>query len=140
MSTLLDTCVLSELRHPNCDEGVKIAVSTLASQDLFISVISIGEITKGIALLEASKRKQELLTWIHKLEKNYSDRLLPVDLEVVKIWGEITANAQRKGRIIPTGDGLIASTAQHHGLKVMTRNISDFEPTGVMLVNPWSGD
>ena len=136
----MDTCVLSELRRPNCDQGVRDAVDELASEELFVSVISISEIVKGIALLETGRRKQELLNWIRKLEHNYADQLLSVDLEVVRIWGEITAVAQKKGMTIPVCDGLIASTARRHGLHLMTRNIADFEPTGAMLVNPWNGN
>ncbi len=137
MRTLLDTCILSELRHPNCNQGVKNAVAELVSEEIFVSVISIGEIVKGIELLEASRRKKELLSWIRKLELNYADRLLPVDLEVVRIWGEITAVAQKQGITIPVCDGLIASTARRHGLHLMTRNTADFKYTGVMLINPW---
>ena len=105
---------------------------------MFVSVISIGEIVKGITLLEASRRKQELLSWIRKLEHNYADRLLSVDLDVVQIWGEITAAAQKKGITIPVCDGLIASTARRHGLRLMSRNTADFEPTGALLINPWN--
>ena len=137
MRTLLDTCILSELRRPNCHDGVRSAVTELASEELFVSVISIGEIVKGIALLEESRRKQELSSWVRNLELNYTDRLLPVDLEVVRIWGEITAVAQKQGITIPVCDRLIASTARRHGLHLMTRNTADFEPTGVMLINPW---
>ncbi len=138
MRTLLDTYILSELRHPNCNQGVKNAVAQLVSEEIFVSVISIGEIVKGIELLEASRRKKELLSWIRKLELNYADRLLPVDLEVVRIWGEITAVAQKQGITIPVCDGLIASTARRHGLHLMTRNTADFKYTGVMLINPWN--
>lgn len=137
MRTLLDTCILSELRHPNCNHGVKNTFAELVSEEIFVSVISIGEIVKGIELLEASRRKKELLSWIRKLELNYADRLLPVDLEVVRIWGEITAVAQKQGITIPVCDGLIASTARRHGLHLMTRNTADFKYTGVMLINPW---
>ena len=137
MRTLLNTCILSELRRPNCHDGVRSAVTELASEELFVSVISIGEIVKGIALLEESRRKQELSSWVRNLELNYTDRLLPVDLEVVRIWGEITAVAQKQGITIPVCDGLIASTARRHGLYLMTRKTADFEPTGVMLINPW---
>ncbi len=138
MRTLLDTCILSELRRPNCNQDVKNAVAELTSEELFVSVISIGEIVKGIELLDASRRKQELLSWIRKLELNYADHLLPVDLEVVRIWGEITAVAQKRGITIPVCDGLIASTARRHGLHLMTRNTADFKYTGVMLINPWN--
>ncbi|MEM9273104.1 MAG: type II toxin-antitoxin system VapC family toxin [Cyanobacteria bacterium P01_F01_bin.143] len=124
MKTLLDTCILSELRRPNCNKNVTSAVAEMSSEELFVSVISIGEIVKGIELLEVSRRKQELLSWIRKLELNYADRLLPVDIEVVRIWGEITAVAQKRGITIPVCDGLIASTARRHGLHLMTRNVA----------------
>lgn len=137
MKTLLDTCVLSELRHPNCNERVKAAVAELRSEELFISVISMGEIVKGIALLDSGNRKQNLLSWVRTLECSYTNRLLPVDLEIVRFWGETTALARKKGITIPVCDGLIASTAQCHGLHLMTRNIADFEHTGAMLMNPW---
>ena len=138
MRTLLDTCVLSELKRPSCDQGVRDTVAELSNEELFVSVISIGEIVKGISLLEAGRRKQELFNWVYKLERNYADRLLSVDLEVVRIWGEITATAQKKGITIPVCYGLIASTARRHGLHLMTRNIADFEPTGAILINPWN--
>jgi predicted nucleic acid-binding protein len=72
------------------------------------------------------------------VERHYADRVLPVDLETSHIWGELTAAAQKIGKIIPASDGLIAATARRHGLHVMTRNTEHFEPTGVMLVNPWT--
>ena len=137
MKILLDTCVISEIRHPQGAESVKNTVQALAEEDLFISVISIGEIVKGIDLLNESKRKQELQAWVQGLERFYSERILPLDLETSHIWGELTAKAQKEGKIISVCDGLIASTAIRHGLHVMTRNTSDFEPTGAMIVNPW---
>ena len=137
MRVLLDTCVLSELRRPNVNESVRTAVEVLDSDDLFISVVSMGEIIKGISLLDNGKRKQELQYWVQTLEKDYTERLLPVDLETTRIWGELTATAQSIGRIIPASDGLIAATARRHGLHVMTRNVDDFAPTGAMIINPW---
>lgn len=108
------------------------------SDDLFVSVLSIGEIAKGIALLPEGRKKRALQTWLLTLERLYGGRLLPVDLETSRIWGEITAAAKRIGRQIPAGNGLIAATARRHGLHVMTRNTADFEATGVLLINPWA--
>jgi predicted nucleic acid-binding protein len=118
---------------------VRQAVENLADEDLLVSVISIGEIFKGIALLRESRRKRALETWLGTLERSYADRLLPIDLETIRVWGELTAAAQRAGRTIHAVDGLIAATALRHGLRVMTRNTADFEPTGVLIVNPWAG-
>jgi len=135
---LLDTCVLSELRKPQADAGLCQAVNEMLDEDLFVSVISIGEIAKGIALLDDSRRKRELQSWLQALESDYAARILPVDRETAHIWGELTAAAQKRGRIIAASDGLIAATARSHGLHVMTRNVFDFEPTGALLINPWT--
>ena len=138
MRVLLDTCVLSELRRPEGNQGVRHAVESLRSDELFLSVLSIGEITKGIAVLKESRKKRTLQAWLQAMERHYSDRVLPVDLETSHIWGELTAAAQKVGKMIPTSDGLIAATALRHGLHVMTRNSEHFEPTGVFLLNPWT--
>jgi predicted nucleic acid-binding protein len=118
--------VLSELRRPKGHPGVRRMVEALESDSLFVSVVSIGEIAKGIALLKESKNKRELQAWLQTLERYYADRVLPVDLETSHTWGELTA------------DGLIAATARRHGLHVMTRNKEHFEPTGALLLNPWA--
>ena len=138
MRVLLDTCVLSELRHPKGDSRVARAVEAFEGEDLFISVLSVGEIGKGITLLKESKNKRALQSWLDTLERDYADRLLPIDRETSRIWGELTAKAQKSGRIVPASDGLIAATAHRYGLRVMTRNVADFEPTGVLLINPWA--
>ncbi len=126
MRALLDTCVLSGLRHPAHATLLKNAMQFFDAKDLFLSVISIGEITKGIALLPATKKKSELQSWALQLENVYTDRLLNITSEVVHIWGELAAQAKLKGISIPTSDGLIAATALANGLHVMTRNLADF--------------
>jgi predicted nucleic acid-binding protein len=134
---LLDTCVLSELRRPKGSAAVRAAVDAVDDGDLFVSVLSIGELAKGIALVKDNAQKRKLASWLQELESKYADRLVPVDLETARIWGELTATAQKVGKTIPGVDGLIAATALRHGLHVMTRNTADFESTGVMLMNPW---
>jgi predicted nucleic acid-binding protein len=138
MRVLLDTCVLSELRRPKGHPAVRGAVEALESDSLFVSVVSIGEIAKGIALLREGKNKRELQAWLQALERYYADRVLPVDLETSRTWGELTAAAQKAGKIVPASDGLIAATARRHGLHVMTRNTEHFEPAGVLLLSPWA--
>lgn len=137
MRVLLDTCVLSELRKPQADAGVRQAVDEIPDDDLFVSVISIGEIAKGIALLDDSRRKRDLQSCLQALERDYADRIVQVDRETAHIWGELTAAARKNGRLVSASDGLIAASARRHGLHVMTRIIADFEPTGAMLLNPW---
>jgi len=134
---LLDTCVLSELRHPKGHPGVRQAVDALNEEELFVSVITVGEILKGVSLLREGPRRRALETWLQTLERDYGNRILSIDLETTRIWGELTASAQKAGRVVPATDGLIAATALRHGLRVMTRNTADFEPTEVLLVNPW---
>jgi toxin FitB len=139
VKVLLDTCAVSELRLPKPDTGVAGAIGELHNEDLFVSAITIGEIVKGVALLQDGQKKRILQSWLRTLERDYGDRLLPVDLETCRMWGELTAAAQKAGRTIPAGDGLIAATARRHGLYIMTRNTADFESTGVPLLNPWEG-
>lgn len=138
MSILLDTCVLSEIRHPRGNPAVRKAVLAFQDKELFLSVITLGELAKGIALLEPGLRQQELSAWLLGLEQQFSHRILDITGDVTRIWGELTAAGQRNGRMIPATGGLIAATALHHGLQVMTRNVDDFAPTGVGLLNPWS--
>jgi predicted nucleic acid-binding protein len=135
---LLDTCVLSELRRPKGHPAVRREVEALESDSLFVSVVPIGEIAKGIALLREGKNKRELQAWLQALERYYADRVLPVDIETSHTWGELTDAAQKAGKTVPASDDLIAATARRHGLHVMTRNTEHFEPRGVLLLNPWA--
>ena len=137
MKALLDTCVISEIRRAKGNPRVRDRVDQLADDDLFLSVITIGEITKGIALLKAGKKKRDLKQWLLDLEQHYSNRILPIDAETANIWGTITATAQKDGHSIPVSDGLIAATAIQHGLSVMTRNVDHFVTAGALLINPW---
>lgn len=130
--------MLSELRQPRGSQAVRRAVQALESEDLFLSVLSVGEISKGIAALKESKRKRDLRAWLRGLQAHYADRILPVDLETSQLWGELTAAARKIGKSIPAVDGLIAATARRHGLHVMTRNTRHFRPVGVLLLNPWA--
>jgi prevent-host-death family protein len=101
VKVLLDTCALSELRLPKPDAGVAGAIAELHNDDLFVSAITIGEIVKGVALLPDGQKKRILQSWLRTLERDYGDRLLPVDLETCRMWGELTAAAQKAGRTIP---------------------------------------
>jgi predicted nucleic acid-binding protein len=138
MRTLLDTCVLAEIRKPDGNLSVKAAISALDDQEIYLSVISVGEIARGIHLLPKGKKKSALTSWLEGLRKNFADRILPVDHEVSLIWGEITAIAQKHGEVIPGVDGLIAATALHHGLQVMTRNVRHFRASRAKIVDPWT--
>jgi predicted nucleic acid-binding protein len=135
--TLVDTCVLSEIQRAEGNPRVRERFEALAADDIYISVLTLGELRKGIDKLKASQRKKVLNTWLDQVVVAAHDRILPIDLDTALVWGEVAARNEKKGRQIPAVDGLIAATALRHGLHLMTRNVSHFEPTGVLLVNPW---
>ena len=104
---------------------------------LYLSVLTAGEITRGIELLPEGRRRRELTAWLARLTEDFSERLLPVDRETGQIWGSLTASATRDGQTLPAVDGLIAATAKRSGLTVATRNTAHFLRAGVEVYNPW---
>ena len=136
MSALLDTCVVSETFRDQPVQAVMDAIAALAD-DAYISVITIGELLKGAELLSEGHKQRRILGQLDKLQHDWGPRVLPVDVEIARLWGRLTAYARRQGRQIAAPDGLIAATARCHRLPVMTRNVNDFLPAGVQVVNPW---
>jgi predicted nucleic acid-binding protein len=118
---------------------VRERLATAQPDDLFLSVVTIGEITHGIARLPAGAKRRELEAWLAMTERHFSDRILPIDRDIAQLWGEMTAKASQAGRVLHVADGLIAATALHHGLRILTRNVKDYEATGVLVLNPWEG-
>ncbi len=137
VGVLLDTCIVAELQRPRSDPRVDARVAEFDPDLVFLSVITVGEIAKGIALWPAGARRQEFALWLLGLEQSFTSRILPVEIEIARLWGELTAQAQSHGAHVPATDGLIAATALHHGLPVMTRNSRDFVASGVPIINPW---
>lgn len=137
MKALVDTCTVAELRKPDGSPAVKAAVAEIPDADLYLSVLTMGEVAKGIALLPAGKKKKALASWLAGLEGQFGDHILAVDAETARIWGELTARAQKKGIVIPGIDGLLAATALRHGLHVLTRNTRHFEASGALIIDPW---
>lgn len=130
---LLDTCVLSEARR-----GSRPAVAWLGQVDegaLFLSVITLGEISKGIEMRARTDRvaAESLRRWLHSLRTGYGDRILPIDAEVSLAWGALMARRPR-----PVADALIAATALIYRKALVTRNQADFEDAGLNVVNPWA--
>ncbi len=138
MKLLLDTCAISALRKADINLKVKELLDTVDEKDVFMSVISFGELVKGISILQEGRSKQRLLSWLGGIERMFENRILQVDQETARIWGEITAKARKTGKTVPSSDGLIAASALRHGLHLLTRNSTDFTSTGVMLIDPWS--
>jgi hypothetical protein len=104
---------------------------------LHFSVVTVGEIRKGISSRPAIERKAQLETWLHELVSRFSERILAVDLAVADRWGRMAGVHKAKGLAIPVIDGLLAATALHYDLTLVTRNIKDVQGTGVELFNPW---
>lgn len=137
MRLLLDTCLLSELQKPDGAPAVKAFIAAKHVESLFLSVITLGEIANGIALMADGRKRQGLIAWQGGINDQFGDRILELDQETAEIWGELSAAGQKKGVIIPIADGQIAATALRHGLHVATRNTAHFEAAGSMVINPW---
>jgi toxin FitB len=134
---LLDTNVPSELIRPLPDTRVKAWVAAQDLDALFISVVSFGELRKGIALRAPGKRTTELEAWLETdLPRLFADRILPMTRTIAERWGVLDAHRQLLGQPLSVPDGQIAATALEHGLTVVTRNIADFEGLGVAVLNP----
>jgi predicted nucleic acid-binding protein len=135
---LLDTCVISELVKPAADEKVTSWMSNGFEETIHLSVITIGEIQKGITKLPASAKKHQLQRWLdNDLIERFENRVVPIDQKVARMWGKILAQAEKKGRQIPAIDGLIAATGLAYDMTVVTRNVSDMQVDGLSVFNPW---
>ncbi len=135
---LLDTNVISELVKPRPQPAVVRWVEETDENLLCLSVLTLGEIRKGVAVLQKSVRRAALEAWLESdLRLRFSKRILPIDEDIADRWGALAGQAQNDGRALPVIDGLLAATAIHHNLTLVTRNTSDIAATGVLLFNPW---
>jgi hypothetical protein len=132
---LLDTCVISELVKPRPSASVVEWVEAQPELELFLSVLTVGEIEEGVAALSAGKKRDALLAWARgSLPERFAGRVLAVDLAVAAAWGEFRGRSRQS---LPVVDGLIAATARVHGLTVVTRNTADLRRFDVPVVDPW---
>ena len=131
---LVDTNVLSELRRPKRSPSVVAWFESVAADDLFLSVLTLGEIRRGIESLRVKDPKAAgaLERWFNGLCADFAEKILPVDLAVAEQWGRLSIRQP-----LPSIDGLLASTAIIHDLTMVTRNTADFERSGVALLNPF---
>lgn len=137
MRALFDTNVVSETMRSKPDARVVRCVKAVLPEDSYVSVITFGELIYGMKRLSTGTKRSSLEAWLSALEQTYASRILDVDLDTTRIWGELTPACETKGRSLQPQDGLIAATALQHGLHLVTRNTTDFEHTGVLMVNPW---
>ena len=138
MKALLDTCVISELITKQPNPKVVEFVDTLDPEDVYLSVITIGEIVKGIEKLPKSRRKTDLQAWLRDdLLVRFEGNILALDTDILIEWGALTARLESAGKTMPAIDSLIAATTLAKKMTLVTRNISDFKAADVEIMNPW---
>ena len=135
MSFLIDTCALSELTRKDPAPLVTEWFDGTPAESLHVSVLSFGEIRRGVERLPDSRRRSRISAWLeNELPAWFENRVLPIDGSIADEWGRLTARLKNP---LPAIDGLIAATALCRRLTVVTRNESDFAPAGVAILNPW---
>jgi predicted nucleic acid-binding protein len=135
---LLDTNCVSELVRVRPEPRVMQWMDAADEGLLYLSVLTLGEIRKGLAALTQGRRRTRLETWLEvDLRARFSGRVFPIDEQVADRWGLLAAQAKRQGIALPIVDGLLAATALHYNLTVVSRNLSDFTSAQVPVVNPW---
>ncbi len=138
MTYLLDTCVISELASKRAEPVVVRFIDGIDPEKAFLSGLTIGEIQKGIEKARDDRRKEFLEAWLRDdLLIRFRGQILLLDLPVLRTWGSLTGRLERQGTPMPAVDSLIAATALHHQLVLVTRNVDDFARSGVQLLNPW---
>ncbi len=139
MRYLLDTNVLSEVRRLKPHAGVLQWLDQIDEDRVYISVITLAEIRRGVILMEAGRRRNALASWLsHDLPQRFEHRILPIDDMIAVCWGDMMAASKRRGFALTVLDGFLAATANVHALTLVTRNIKDFDGLGVRLFDPWA--
>jgi toxin FitB len=135
---LLDTNCISEVVSPKPARRVLEWLESTDETLLYLSVLTVGEIRKGLAALPQGRRRTQLETWLDvDLHVRFSGRIVPIDNGVADRWGLMVAEAKKRGKTLPVIDSLLAASALHHNLTIVSRNIVDFTDTHVPVLNPW---
>jgi len=135
---LVDTNCISELLRNKPEPRVLEWIEAADESLLYLSVLTLGEIRKGVAGQSQGKRRTQLETWLElDLQARFSGRILSIDPSIADRWGLLAAGAKRQGWSLSAVDGLLAATALHHNLTIVTRNVSDFVHTQAPVLNPW---
>lgn len=139
MNYLLDTCLILELAKPKPSKKVVDWVLSENETSFYVSVITFGELHKGVEKLPESKKKEELRDWVEdELKNRFQNRIIGIDMNISILWGKVQCLAEKKGKPMPAIDSLIAATGVAYDLTVVTRNVADMKQSGVKLFNPWS--
>ncbi|HZD57790.1 MAG TPA: type II toxin-antitoxin system VapC family toxin [Anaerolineales bacterium] len=139
MSYILDTNVISELVAAQPDENVAHWIDSVDPERVFLSVITIGELKRGIEKLPDSRRKEQLERWLNEdLLVRFQDHLLAIDVDVMLAWGDLVARLEAVGKPMPAIDSLIAASAAQSDFTLVTRNVADFAHAGISVFNPWT--
>ncbi len=135
---LLDTNCVSEMVSPRPERRVVEWMESTDERLLYLSVLTLGEIRKGVAALPQSRKRTNLESWLDiDLQVRFARKILPIDPGVADRWGLMVSEAKARGKSLPVIDSLLAATALHHNLTVVSRNISDFVLSKVPVLNPW---
>jgi len=134
---LLDTCVFAEYSRPRPNTKVFEWIDAQEQELQFLSVLTVGEMEKGIARLPSSKRRQSVAEVLNVIVSRFDHRILQLDIAIARRWGRMVESLELKGRKLPIIDSLIAATALEHDLTIVTQNILDFTDTGVTVLNIW---
>lgn len=141
MRILLDTNVISEPQKPQPSAGVERFIRDTPEGDLYLSIITIAELYRGVALMTEGRGRIRLKEWITaELPARFGDRLLPVTTSVAALWGEVMTLSRRSGLNMSVMDGFLAATAAAHDLAIATRNVRHFAGLGLTVINPWDSD
>jgi toxin FitB len=135
---LLDTNCISEVVRSKPEPRVLDWMQAADESLLYLSVLTLGEIRKGVAGLPQGRRRTQLETWLElDLQARFSGRILAIDAAIADRWGLLAAEAKRQGRALSAIDGLLAATALHRNLTIVSRNVTDFIQTHAAVLNPW---
>jgi len=135
---LVDTNIPSKLTRDAPDVRVEAFLENAGRDRVFLSVMTVGEICKGIDLLPASQKRSDLQDWLDRDVRSwFAGRILPVTESIAERWGRLAAAGKRNGVTLAVVDGVLAATALEHGLTLVTRNVKDFAGIGLVLLNPW---
>jgi toxin FitB len=137
MSFLLDTNVISEPKQKQPSEKVLEWLDAQDEAKLYLSVLTVGEIKKGIAKLESSRKKAALEKWLEQLRARFSRRILPLSEKTFLVWGKMCGDFERRGVLRPAFDSLLEATALEHDLIFVTRNVKNFADSQIIILNPW---